>query len=128
MSAKQAINNKLQGSVAAYLRRGGVVNNQIKKGLLLSLRVKKKLKSVNIWQSYKQERDCLVHFLHLLAVCWPGAQSAWDNHALACDFCQIFTDFSKDATKQTFHTKKSSVAWHISQLYQQWVDRALLHT
>jgi len=33
-------------------------------------------KSVNIWQSYKQERDCLVHFLCLLAVCWPGAQSA----------------------------------------------------
>ena len=25
-------------------------------------------KSVNIWQSYKQERDCLVHFLCLLAV------------------------------------------------------------
>ena len=37
MSAKQAINDKLQGSVATYLRRGGVVNNQIKKGLLLSL-------------------------------------------------------------------------------------------
>jgi len=36
MSAKQAINDKLQGSVAAYLRCGGVVNNQIKKGLLLS--------------------------------------------------------------------------------------------
>jgi len=33
MSAKQAINDKLQGSVATYLRRGGVVNNQIKKGL-----------------------------------------------------------------------------------------------
>jgi len=41
MLAKQAINDKLQGSVAAYLRFGGVVNNQIKKGLLLSLRVKK---------------------------------------------------------------------------------------
>jgi len=39
MSAKQAPNDKLQGSVAAYLRCGGVVNNQIKKGLLLSLRV-----------------------------------------------------------------------------------------
>jgi len=39
MSAKQALNDKLQGSVAAYLRCGGVVNNQIKKGLLLSLRV-----------------------------------------------------------------------------------------
>jgi len=61
MSAKQAMNNKLQGSVAAYLRCGGVVNNQIKKSLLLSLRVKK-LKSVNIWQSYKQKRDCLMHF------------------------------------------------------------------
>jgi len=33
---EQAINDKLQGSVATYLRCGGVVNNQIKKGLLLS--------------------------------------------------------------------------------------------
>jgi len=37
MSAKQAINDKLQGCVATYLRCGGVVNNQIiKKSLLLS--------------------------------------------------------------------------------------------
>ena len=35
MSAKQAINDKLQGSIAIYLRSGGVVNNQNKKGLLL---------------------------------------------------------------------------------------------
>jgi len=62
MSTKQAINDKLQGSVTTYWRCDGVVNDQIKKGLLLSLRVKKKLKSVNIWQSYKQERDCFVHF------------------------------------------------------------------
>jgi len=48
----------------------------------------KKLKSVNIWQSYKQERDCLVHFLRLLAVYWPDAQSARDNHALACNFAK----------------------------------------
>jgi len=34
MSEKQAINDKLQ---ATHLRRGGVVNNQIKKGLLLIL-------------------------------------------------------------------------------------------
>ena len=40
MSAKQAINNNLQGTVATYMRCGGVVNNQIKKGLLLSLGVK----------------------------------------------------------------------------------------
>ena len=31
MSAKQAINNKLQCSVVTYSRCGGVVNNQIKK-------------------------------------------------------------------------------------------------
>jgi len=32
MSAKHAINDKLQCSVATYLRCGEVVNNQIKKG------------------------------------------------------------------------------------------------
>ena len=89
MSVKQAINDKLHGSLAAYLRCGWVVDNQIKKGLLLSLRVKKVLKLVNIWQTYQQERDCLVHFLRLLAVCWPGVQSAWDNHALACNFAGL---------------------------------------
>ena len=41
ISAKQAINDKLHGSVATRLRCGGVVNKQIKEGLLLSLRVKK---------------------------------------------------------------------------------------
>ena len=38
---KQAINDKLQGRVATYLTCGGVANDQIKKGLLLSLSVKK---------------------------------------------------------------------------------------
>ena len=47
--------------------------------------MKKNLKSVNIWQSYKQERRYLVPFLRLLTVHWPGAQSAWDSHMLACD-------------------------------------------
>jgi len=37
MSAKLAINDNLQGSVATYLRCSGVINNEIKKGLLLSL-------------------------------------------------------------------------------------------
>jgi len=37
MSANQALDDKLQGSVAAYLRCGGVVYNQIKNGLLMSL-------------------------------------------------------------------------------------------
>jgi len=66
MSAKHALNDKLQGSVVACLRCGGVVNNQIKKGLLLTVRVKKLLKSLNIWQSYKQERGCLMPFALLV--------------------------------------------------------------
>ena len=36
---KQAINNTLQASVATYLRCGGFFDNQIKRGLLLSLSV-----------------------------------------------------------------------------------------
>jgi len=39
MSAQQAINDKLQSSVDTYLMCGGVVNNYIIKGLLLSLSV-----------------------------------------------------------------------------------------
>ena len=59
-----------QGSVATYLRRGGVVNNQIKKGLLLSLTVKKiKIGEYLAKLAYHQKRDCLVHFLRLIAVC-----------------------------------------------------------
>jgi len=48
MSAKQAIDDKLQGNEATYVRCGGVVNNQIKKGILQSLWVKFFFKSVNI--------------------------------------------------------------------------------
>ena len=48
----------------------------------------KKLKSMNIWQSYKEERYFFVHFLLLLAVRWPSAQSARDNHVFACNFAK----------------------------------------
>ena len=40
MSVKQAVNDKLQGSVAAYLKCGGIVNNQIKKGSLWAKKIK----------------------------------------------------------------------------------------
>jgi len=43
------------------------------------------LKLVNIWRSYKQESSCLVHFLGLLAVCWPDAQS------VLCGWVQLST-------------------------------------
>jgi len=67
MSAKQAINDKLQRGVATYLKC--VVKfliTKLKNGLLLTVWVKIVFKSVNIWQSYKQERDCLVHFARLV--------------------------------------------------------------
>jgi len=41
LATKKGIKDKLQGSVATHLMCGGVVNKQIKKRLLLSLRVKK---------------------------------------------------------------------------------------
>ena len=57
--SKTAINDKLQGSVATCLRYGGIVNNQMKKLLLLSLRVNfylnrwilGKVTSKNVWLS-----------------------------------------------------------------------------
>ena len=85
--SKQAINDKLQGSVATYLRCGGVVNNQIKKGLLLSLLVKK-LKSSSIWQSYKQEPSHLTHFARLANTLLKDDESARHNHVLACNLAK----------------------------------------
>jgi len=92
MSAKQAIIDKLQGSVATYLRCGGrcggVVDNQIKKGLLLTVRVKNFSKSVNIWQSYKQEHGRLMHFASLANTLLKDEESARDNHVFACNFAK----------------------------------------
>jgi len=87
MSAKHAINDKLRGSVATYLRYGGVVNNHIEKGL----RVEFFFKSVNIWQL--QARAWLSH-----ALCAPGQHT--DKRHRKCtrlprsclQICRIFTD------------------------------------
>jgi len=79
---KQTINYKLQGSVAAYFRRGGVVNNQIK----IYCWVKKKLKLVNIWESYKQERGCLIHSALVATTLLKDEESA----QAASSFAQIY--------------------------------------
>ena len=49
------INHKSQGSVVTRLRCGGLFSDHIATNSLLSLTVKQFLKSVNIWQSYRQE-------------------------------------------------------------------------
>jgi len=52
----------------------------------------------------QQERDCLVHFLRLLALRWPGVQSARDNYVLACKFAKyrpilIFFSLTRSANE-----------------------------
>ena len=90
MSAKQAINDKLQGSVATYLRFGGVVNNQIKKGLLLRAWVCEwKMFKIGEYLAKLQARTWLswalsLSFSSVLAEC----ASARDNHVLACNFAK----------------------------------------
>jgi len=65
MSAEQANNDKLQGSVATYLRCGGVLITKLRKVYCWVCQWIF-FKSVNIWQSYKQERDYLVPFVRLV--------------------------------------------------------------
>jgi len=90
---KQAINDRLQGSVATDLRCGGDVNNQIKTDLLLSLSVEK-FKSVNILQSYKQEGGCVV----ARPTKWQKYGQKFDvqifTHALYIRYLPIFVRFS----------------------------------
>jgi len=81
------IKDKLQSSVATYLRCGGDVNNQSKKGLVLSLSVIF-FKSVNIWQSYKQERGSIVHFVRLATTLLKDEEGTQGNHVLACNFAK----------------------------------------
>jgi len=45
-------------------------------------------KSVNIWQSYKQERGCLMHFARLANALLKDEESARDNHVFASNFAK----------------------------------------
>jgi len=54
---------------------------------------KKYLKSVNIWQSYKQEPGCLTNFVHLANTLLKDKESARDNHVLACNFAKYLPIF-----------------------------------
>jgi len=46
-------------------------------------------KSVNIWQSWKQEGGCLVHFVRLTTTLLKVEESARDNHVLACNYTTL---------------------------------------
>ena len=87
MSAKQAINDKLQGSVATNLGCGGVVNNQIKKGLLLSLWVKFFVNR-RIFGKFSSKNVFVTCPLRLANTLLKDEESARDNHVLACNFAK----------------------------------------
>jgi len=53
-----------QGSVATYLRCGGIFKYELVANLPVSLSVKEFLKSVNIWGSYGQEFSVLFFLRH----------------------------------------------------------------
>jgi len=88
------INDKLQGSVATYLRCDGLINKLIRKGLLQSLsvnffnrRIFGKVTSKNVVVSYA---------FFVFQQC--GAQNARGNHVLACNFAK-YSPFEKFADK-----------------------------
>jgi len=45
-------------------------------------------KSINIWQSYKQERGCLMHFARLTNTLLKDKESARGNQVLASNFAK----------------------------------------
>jgi len=94
MTAKQAINDKLLGSLATYLRRGVVVNKLIKKGLLLSLRVKLYF----LIGEYLAKLQARAWLSHRPTLCAPGQHTAkrrrnCTRQSRSClQLCRIFTD------------------------------------
>jgi len=43
---------------------------------------------VNIWQSYKQERGCFMHFARLANTLLKDEENARDNHVLSGNFAK----------------------------------------
>jgi len=74
MSAKRVINDKLQGRIATYLRCGGDASEFFLIGEYLA--------------SYKQERDCLEHFVRLANALLIDGESARTNHVFASNFAK----------------------------------------
>jgi len=65
--------------------RGGIVDNQSKRFIAVCQRnfigeYLAQLRAIKV--------DCVMHFFRRLAVTWPGAQSARDNHLLASNLAK----------------------------------------
>jgi len=71
---KHAINDKLQGSVATYLKCGGVISNLIKNVLFLSPVSESFFESVNIWERYNSQQCWVADIVESL-----GEVQGYDN-------------------------------------------------
>ena len=70
----------------------------------------KKIKSVNIWQSYKQERGWLMHFARLANTLLKDEESARDNHVFACNFAK-YTPISKFFLDSQTQSNRPFLIW-----------------
>jgi len=102
VSTKQAINDKLHGSVTTYLRCGGVVNNQIKKGLLLSVWAKN-LSEICEYLAKLQARAWLSHAL------WAPGQHTAKRRRKCTRQVVIMAKISNSSLKSSFSTKKKNL-------------------
>jgi len=124
MSAKQTINDKLQGSVATYLMWGGVVNNQIKKGLLLSMWVKKI--KISEYLAKLQTRTWLSR-----ALCVPGQHTARRRRKCPrqsrfwLQLRQIFTDLKITDRLRNLAVRKAFWNGYDSTELRSWVCGSL---
>ena len=67
----------------------------------------KKLKSVNIWQSYKQQSGCLMHFARLANTLLKDKESTRDSRVFDCIFDKylpILNFFHSQTQRKTFLT------------------------
>jgi len=93
-------------------------------------RVSKKIKSVNIWQSYKQERGCLVPFARLVSTLLNDEECARDNHVLACNSAKYspIKKITDRLSKKTFPSLVVNNPPHLKYvptlplaIYRQWL-------
>jgi len=69
---------------------------------------------MNIWQSYKQERGCIVHFARLANTLLKDEESARDSHVRACDFAKYSLLFAYPVSLRKFYFDQTSdllAAW-----------------
>ena len=111
-----------QGSVATYLRRGGIFKYEFVANLPLSLPVKEFWKSVNIWRSYGQEFSVLFFLRHSVLTQSSGRFFGPPCICLVLWPECVVVHYRNYGWKRHVPEQQSSVLWEHSQLerYSDW--------